>query len=224
MVGTKDNLARGDLDVPKNVQLYAEDYSGRVVRVASTDSGQLYLASGVNVTINSISGQGVIVSGQTVIGIDFAHNEVHEGAAYITSHYYGDADQTSGAVMMCVPPGSGEYHINFGVTADGAGLVELWESADTSGTTGTAVYARNLKRTSTNSSIVLFKHSVNYLSGTGTLLWNSMIGADNNKTKIGGEAKNGMEFIIQSGDYLVIYRPDADNKKATITAEYYEKI
>jgi len=62
------------------------------------------------------------------------------------------------------------------------------------------------------------------IPGTGTLLWSDLIGASNNKSQIGGQARNGFEWVFQSGDVIVLFYPDADNKKVTINAEYYEVV
>ena len=153
-----------------------------------------------------------------VIGIDINHDKVHDGDAYTASFADTSADETSGSVFVMSFPGSGQYHMEMSVTPNNAGLIEVWDDVLVSG--GTVIFSQRNNRTSTNSSIVNFYHTPqSYVSGTGNLLWSSRIGADK---KGSVQVKPEFEWVFQSGDAMILYRPDADNKQSTIIVQYYE--
>jgi hypothetical protein len=156
-----------------------------------------------------------------LVSIDVAHREVHDGKAFILSYIDTDSDQVSASVLVGTMPVSGEYHFNFSVVADATGRLELREGVLHSGG-GVATIEYNANREVRTSSIVNFQCGVNFLSGQGTVLWNGLIGASNNKSHVGGDVKNGFEWIMTSGDIAVLFYPDADNTKCVINAEWYE--
>ena len=176
---------------------------------------------------NIVDGRGRSIGVKTgvsaLVDIDIVHRAVHEGIGFVVSYIDHDSDEVSATVLVATFPVSGDYHCSFSVTADGAGRVELREGILHSGG-GTAVIEYNANREVRTSSIVNFQYGVNFLSGQGTVLWNDLIGASNNKSRVGGDVKTGFEWVMTSGNIGLFFYPDADNTRCVIDAEFYEVV
>lgn len=231
----KTQVTSGIIGMLTTQQVIAKT-SGEMARVITLSgdyvsiSGQVTLPS---TQVVKISGEAVIIGDSTgrlatidstsnaFVTIDIEHYKAHEGGAFNASYFDPDTDEVSCTVLTVTVPVSGEYHFTFIVNADGAGRVEFKENIlNSGGTTDLMVY--DVNRSTRTSSLVTFKTGGNFLSGQGTSLWNGLIGANNNKTQIGGEARNGYEWVLTSGDFQVFFYPDADDKKCTINADFYE--
>ena len=206
--------------------------SGQTVQLPDTQavkvSGEtVSITSGtgiVKVSIHEGNVQAEVDSNGGLAIIDWAHHKVHDGVGFTAVHPLADTDTTSGNVVRISVPISGEYHINFTVKGNDQGVVGLRFITDISGYGGTAFTPYCNNRALATSSIVLFYHGGYYYSGAGTLIYSDLLGTNNNKTQIGGEAKVGYEWVLVSGDYIVDYHPDADSKKSVIICEYYEVV
>lgn len=182
------------------------------------------LISGQVVLLGDLQGDLVSVdsAASALVVIDIEHHLVHEGNAFSINSYNADVDEASCAVFTINVPVSGAYHFTFSVTADAAGWVEFREAVINSGD-GSAITEYNVNRATRTSSLVNFTVGGNFLSGAGgTTLWTGILGANNNKTKIGGESRNGYEWILTSGKCNVIFFPAANSTAVVFNADFYE--
>lgn len=182
------------------------------------------LMSGQTVSLGDAAGDMVSVdsAASALVVMDIEHHLVHEGKAFTANYYDADSDEASCTVFTVEVPVSGAYHFTFSVSADAAGWVEFREAVINSGST-VALTEYNVNRAIKGSSLVNFATGGHFLSGGGgTTLWTGLIGAENNKTRVGGDAKHGYEWVLTSGIKNIIFFPAADNTAAVINADFYE--
>ena len=157
-----------------------------------------------------------------LVGINVAHHRVHSELMYITTDIDTDVDTISPKYWHIVAPDSAtRIHLTLMISVDTAGLVEFYEAPTTSAN-GTEITARNADRNSANTAACKFYFDPT-VSADGIALQKDRIGSTNNKTKIGGIARQQVEFILkQNTAYLVKYTPDSNDAKVTFNCESYE--
>ena len=158
----------------------------------------------------------------TLETIELEHHEVHEGNFYTISDYDNDVDIIAPKYWHLKTPDTVKrIHIKMEVGANGADLVEFFETPTLTGN-GTALTPKNNDRNSANATTLLVYYDPT-VTADGTRITADLIGTNNNKTIIGGSIRNGAEFILKRNtSYLVKFSPVADNTKATFKAEFYE--
>jgi hypothetical protein len=146
-----------------------------------------------------------------LVGIDILHHKTHEGELFISCDYQTSANPT---YWLVINPGTTEeYHSDFTLASDVAGLLEIFKSPNV-GTfnKGTQYYGYNTNDKVGGTSTLL-KYAVPAgLTGTGTKIFQRRIGAGGPQ-KVGGVDRGYTEFILaNNGTYLWRFTPDASAK------------
>ncbi len=161
---------------------------------------------------------------KAAIGINLEHTRVHEGLAYTAVHYDSDVDIAIPKwIAFTTPDTSVRAHMKIQIDGSGEYVMALYETV-TDDWDGAAVVAINNKRDSSNTSALVFKvDSGTQVSAGGTTLFQQVSGANNNKTKVGGTARNGAEWILaQNTKYAVEITVTANATKVSVVFEWYE--
>jgi len=199
------------------IQLPADDAGGKKLRTILMSGNHMEV-----VTIGEAGGDLVKVDYTGAIEtIDLSHHEVHEGEGFTVTYVDSDADTTSGTLIRLSVVNTTEYHTAISVQSEGAGEARLVEVSNVSGYGTTALVPRCNNRVYKTSSTLLCYVGGYYTSGAGTILYQTRVGVGGPQ-KLGGDARTGYEWILASGNYLVMFNPDADNKKGSVVIEYYE--
>jgi len=172
--------------------------------------------------ISDSEGDYMDIDGKTHSGviIDTIHHKVHEGDYYVLNDLDEDVDIEAPKKWLLKTPTDKEIHIKIVMEANNSGKVEFYENPTVTDN-GTEVSIYNVNRNSGNTSSLNFYKDPT-VSG-GTLIEVRLIGTDNNKTKIGGYANEGEEFILKKDeDYLIVFTPDNDGTKVLFNAGFYE--
>jgi len=159
----------------------------------------------------------------SLVVVDAFHHMVHEGRAFIASDYDADTDIVGPKLYRIVAPAApAEIHFEFDFYASAAGLLELFEAPTITGN-GSALTARNLNRNSAISANLVIAGDAT-ISGAGTLLWQSRLGAGQIPVNsVGGNASARHELILKYGTiYLLRFTTDADNNKTWMNYYWYE--
>ena len=158
----------------------------------------------------------------SLVSIPVEHHMVHEGKYFTATDYDTDIDISAPKYWRITAPNTTtRIHCTIMVYVDAAGLVQFYENPTIS-TAGTSLTAYNNDRnSSTAPTATVFKDTTT--SNDGTLLEQAYLGTSNNRTKIGGDSRQAVEFILeQNEDYIVKFTPAADDTQATIAVEWYE--
>ena len=158
---------------------------------------------------------------ESLITIDFAHHEVHEGNFYT----YSDARQinagTINAVGIVIRPATGKrMHFNGFVSAGNSGYAELRENPSYTG--GSTITPFNNDRNSANlsSGTIILQPTITV---QGTLLQKRFIGTSFPSAKFGGESRTQNEWILNpSWEYLVRFVATNASTDVSLDIEYYE--
>ncbi len=157
------------------------------------------------------------------VTIDFDHHKVHEGDLFTAGDWQdGIADEATQDYLIRTPDSDQRCHIKILVAAALAGKLELFESPDITDD-GTVVPSLNNNRNSSNiAGCLIFKGPTVGGGGTGTLLEPSQMPAGS-KSKLGGEARTGAEWILgKNKEYLVRFTSQTANNIISIIIQFYE--
>ena len=158
----------------------------------------------------------------SLVNIPIEHHEVHDGKYFTVTDYDNDVDTAAPKYWRITAPNTTtRIHCTIVIYVSAAGLVQFYENPTISGA-GTALTAYNNDRNSTNAATATtFKDTTT--SGDGTLLEQAYLGTSNNRTKVGGDARQATEFILkQNEDYVVKFTPAANDAQAVVAIEWYE--
>lgn len=198
-----------ELDSQGNLPVHIRtsgDYLGRVSLRAPGE--------GMDVEVDPLGG---------LVIIPFEHHMIHEGNYFTISDYSGDVaiNSTTARWLIKTPDTVKRIHLTTMFDSSGAATVELYENP-TVVANGVAMTPVNNDRNSakTTTALVYRRPQTN---GDGTLLEKRFMGANNNKTKLGGSARTAAEFILkQNEDYMLKYTPSGDNAIVATNIEFYE--
>ncbi|MHC4643870.1 MAG: hypothetical protein ACYTBJ_00110 [Planctomycetota bacterium] len=113
-------------------------------------------------------------------------------------------------------------HIELAVSVSGSGLLEFFEDPTTSAD-GTALTAYNYNRNSSNTPNALFYYDPT-VTVDGTRIDVQYIpGGDRLQTRVGSAARGGIEWVLDSEQYLLKFTPDADNTAISLSVGFYEE-
>lgn len=140
------------------------------------------------------------VSDGAAVTIDFAHNEIHEGDAYVVSYLFSGVGNNN-YVNMRLVTGSKPTHVVGFAAADGKAIISLRKNA-TYSASGTSLNIYNLNGNSTNTTVNKALRSPT-ISASGTLLYQTLLPGGKGTRVIGAETSSRAETILEnSGDYL----------------------
>lgn len=154
--------------------------------------------------------------------IDFPHYELHEGEVGHFSHIHtGVADDEN--VDHLIIPGDEPVHAAFYAAGQGDAHVWLFEGTDISAT-GTAHSVINMRRDSPK--VPGWQVFVGpTIDSDGTTLGQTFLAGGSGGNSVGGEARSGLEFILDpnKGPYLLRLRNVSGQAKTfSFTIEAYE--
>ncbi len=153
--------------------------------------------------------------------IEHEHAEVHEG--HMWSYVSSVTASTSGYKWLITVPASSEgyVHINFVANCITSAKFELFETSPSS-TTGSALTILNNYRPSTETSKVTLRGGVTTSTSGLSRIYFMTVGANNNKTRVGGEIKQGSEYVLKPAtNYLWKATPLSSAALVTFGFEYY---
>ena len=151
--------------------------------------------------------------------IDFEHHEIHEGNHYVYSEVLGPlAASATSDVLIEVPTGTAEIHLNGLVELDQAFRVQFYEGASYSGF-GTTATAWNSNRRSSNTTAVKLGMGPTLVTTGANLLFDAFSGG----RRMSGLVDRAQEFILDEGQKYLL-RVIAESASATGYAEllFYE--
>ena len=143
--------------------------------------------------------------GELFAVIQWEHWKVHQGKMFTVG--FRDAELADeGYLSILITTGANGFHFAASLLPGGASVVHLYEAPpDVSG--GTDLTAYNMARYSTNTLLTTFKHTPTVTNeGSDDLTGNGRFvpGGDKNQTRVGGEARQGTEFVLKSNtEYLL---------------------
>lgn len=170
------------------------------------------------------------IATRVLIGIDYAHHEVHSGSHYFTGY---SAALTSGQVLtigITTPNTTKLPHMLIGYNSADEALFELLEDV-TSFSGGLSLTAYNSDRNSSSTSgltLIAGHTGSNLITPTGgTVIFNEYYGeagATPSRAGAGGGNRNDNEIILkQNTKYLFrITDQSASGNNSSITLEWYE--
>lgn len=155
---------------------------------------------GLPLLLDTISGSDVLVT------LEGPHHNVHAGLVFNAEHSVATlANGASLDLLLTIPAGvTNGLHFASSVNAGGQAQLYMYENPDASGGTTVAVY--NMKRgdTTTPAPYSLTHTPVIGVGGVGSIaLINGRLlaGGASQQTRIGGEARQGTEWLL-AGKYL----------------------
>ena len=156
---------------------------------------------------------------QSLIGIDFAHHEIHEGNHYFVSGYT-ELD-TDGALTFCLTTNSTtQPHMTWSITTSAKGNVVVYEGSTIAG--GAAVTAINSDRDSSNTSTVTIVSNPT-VNSTGTLIASSGMGGGTKQNPLGSDGTHEEEIMLaKSTVYQWTITSEADNNVIDYIGSWYE--
>ena len=226
-----------NIDVPTPVGIISgsANLSGTSVIVRGVRVSGAVIVSGTVTAKNS--GQALLLGGGSG---DFVH--VHEGALATlthTEHEHHDGNKfILNGVDIAVGKGSGDEYVLIGyapwsgdlaltaeLTVDDVALSAVYENPTVTNS-GSAVFAYNANRNSTNSSYMTWYGGAKVTSGTGTRLKISRLGAAGGPFTFGGttELKGHALLLKHSGCYAFVVYVDNDNTGVAINISYLENL
>ena len=159
----------------------------------------------------------------SLVTIDLAHHKVHEGEYFTCSD---SATINAGAANRKVwrfttPDSAVRAHFMVVFYSDLAGVLTFAENP-TLNAAGSALARLNNDRNSGGvAAVTAFKDTT--LTAEGTILNTVIIGTDNPKTQIGGNARFSSEFILkQNEDYTLVFVASNNATTISMVAEWYE--
>ncbi|KKL97705.1 hypothetical protein LCGC14_1831770 [marine sediment metagenome] len=157
------------------------------------------------------------------VDINLEHTRVHDGSMYTAVSFDSDVDNAAPKWWIINAPDSAvRVHIKIQIDASDEFLVEFSEAA-TADTDGAAVTPRNCDRNSGNDATATFGSDPTNPAAGATMLFQEIVGSANNKTRVGGNARNGAEWILKRNTkYAIKVTPTNDNTKVSMVAEFYE--
>lgn len=158
--------------------------------------------------------------GQALIGIDFAHHEIHEGNHYFVSGYT-EKDTSETMAFALTTNATAHVHMTWSIAASLKTNVKVYEGSTVTG--GTAVIPYNSNRNSSNTSTVTLVSNPT-VSGTGTLIASSGFGAVGNKlSSFGGSTDRESEIILKTSTcYRWLITSEDDNNVLDYIGSWYE--
>lgn len=155
------------------------------------------------------------------LGVDYAHHEIHEGSAFISSY---EATLASGAVsLLRIGVGSAPKHAHMMLEIDaGASTdVAVFETTTYTDASGNRVIGYNRHREKANSSLLTICHTPTG-SGEGTKIFGMLLGASGGAAS-GGSGSGRKEFILKPDTaYLIKVTSNAVGNRITIILDWYE--
>lgn len=155
----------------------------------------------------------------SVVMIDFAHYEIHEGNSYTGGIFDEDVDADEWLNFTIVTPETTDLwvHMTLEVDVKAEARVTVYEGF-TNTSVGTRIYALNRNRNSANTHDTLLYSGQD---GVGDLLiYNNFIGSGK---KIGGSGREINEVILKEDTaYIVSIQSEEINNKITLRTNFYE--
>lgn len=156
------------------------------------------------------------VAGRTIT-IDVGHDNVHQEKYFEVTAY--NTLSASGTIALVLTTGTKKAHALFNVIASNTGVVILREG-DTA-TLGTDLTVFNHDFSSKRTALTTAKQDPT-ISVAGTVKKTVPVGS-NTPIKIGGELRQGAEFILKpSTKYTLIFTADNNSTRVAVSAEFYE--
>jgi hypothetical protein len=163
-----------------------------------------------------------IATKQLVATIDYPHQRIHDGKAFLVNSYDTDIDIAGPKYYRITVPVGKVAHVEVDATLLTAGLVELYEGPTLTGA-GTALTAINRNRESSNVAAVVVAEDCT-ISAAGTLLGFLRVNGSAHPTQgVGANAASRHEFELDAGNYLIKITTDADNNKSWLGVLWYEE-
>lgn len=165
------------------------------------------------------------IARQADIQIDLVHSLVHQGGVWVVSDYDADVDNAAPKYWRITTAAAVYPHIQLALAVSASGLVQLYEGGTFDATPGTQLTAYNLNRNSSAApSTTFFYDTVS--TADGTLIDQEYVpGGDRLQTRVGSQARTTAEWVLKpSTTYYVKFTPDADDTKAAIEIEFYERV
>lgn len=206
------------------VLLYKSDDEGYALGVVLVDSnGNFYDANTIS-NIGYVSGtsEGIDAYTQSLIIVQQAHHEIHEGDHYHVSGFDVLADTQSTVFTMITPDTTKWVHLVFDVESTGETYFGIFEGG-TITATGTVVTPVNNNRNSSNTSAVrLYKNST--IGSSGTSLGQHLFGvASNPATSMGGGIGREDELILKQNTlYHFIFVSNSNGNNVDYLGLWYE--
>jgi len=159
---------------------------------------------------------------ENISTIDRAHRLVHEGLLFgVGYRFEGVADE--GLVNIHIATGSElELHGALVVSATGKAYIDIEEDGDYSG--GTVVPSVNLNRASANTLVSTFKRGVTIDTPGDNIGVELIAGSGDKNRPLGGETREGAEFIgaVDSEYVIVVQNLAGAEADIMIRMELYE--
>lgn len=163
--------------------------------------------------------------GANTVMMEAEHYNVHDGNMYHVSYY--DSISAGNIRNMLIVTGAREPHIKFGIQTGAKAKIQLLEGVTTSAN-GTSITVWNMKRDSSMTSTAVFFSEPTWSTNTEKILSTQLIGGSTNRQNlVGGETRNGIEWILKHTTtgikYLLqITNLATDSTTVGMVAEFYE--
>ena len=142
----------------------------------------------------------VVDSDGALLGIDRAHQEIHDGNAFGVSHVFsGVADAANSDVRFSTS--TRQPHVLFQVAASGKAQMALYQGAVLG--TGTAVTVNNRDLSKAEATGVTFGHSPTVTS-VGALLFSEILPGGSKNSAVGGSASARDEWMLKASTVYLI--------------------
>jgi len=157
-----------------------------------------------------------------LVGIDTAHEAVHDGVMFEASYIFVSVAGSANADILVIVGSKKELHVTFHIVSAGQGLIYLYESP-TITANGTALTINDMNRVTKNTSDASAFYTPT-VGATGTVLSQSIVEGGTGGNKIGGQVRWGTEWILKkSTEYLIrVTNNTAQTQNMSIQVEFYE--
>ena len=174
--------------------------------------------------VDKVSGKsGVDGSTETLIGIDYAHHEIHDGNHFLYTDSV-EIDSAQSQVYLITTPNSSKYaHMIFVLNGSAITQFLLYEGGDRVGTT-----LQTLGNSNRNSSVVsglTIHKGVSSGSTDGTLIQQYKGGSATNQSRSGSGTRNDEEIILRKNTkYLLKVVSGSDSNLTDVRLSWYEHV
>lgn len=169
--------------------------------------------------------EALVDNGGKVIGIEFAHDAVHQDTFVTASEYVADLDIAVPRVYYIKPLEDFELHCVFNIQASAPCKVQIYEDPYATAEGTALLHMRHNRK----SDILYSERETTFHTPTttedGTLILETYTGGSgtNPNNQIGGATRPGEEIVLNPAmPYRIVVTATADNTKMSFANEYYE--
>jgi hypothetical protein len=135
---------------------------------------------------------GVDTATRALIGITYAHHEIHSGSHFFTGNFTTLANAAVYDILFVTADTNKYAHMIFEIGTQGESMFSYYEGV-TASTNGTALVTYDRNRTTDNAANTLFFHTPT-VTDLGVVIGAGIFGSGN---KAGGSTRDSSEFVLK---------------------------